>query len=190
MEAACRKGLGWRPPGATQGEWHTWDIQALLSHLPKINNKNSYSKRHNREIGMPLMLGWSPGGFDLIKISEPWSFCQGAAREVREPSLAAGCAARFSMLLLLCLCYQWAWLPGNKKAPLKVWKTQQRSVQITPSSPGKSSLDKMNTMRQTVECPHGKFSRANLLMETGRWHLQENPRKWECELGQGCGDIP
>lgn len=81
--------------------------------------------------------------------------------------LAGGCAAHFSMLLLLCLCYQWSWLQANKKACLKVWKTQQRFVQITLSSPGKSSLNKINTMRQTVERSHGKFNCANLLMETG-----------------------
>lgn len=101
--------------------------------------------------------------------------------------LAAGCAAHFSVLLLLCLCYQWSWLQANKKAHLKVWKTQHRSVQITLSSPGKSSLNKINTMRQTVERSHGKFNRANLLTETGWWHLQQNSLKWESEAGPGLG---
>lgn len=101
--------------------------------------------------------------------------------------LAAGCAAHFSVLLLLCLCYQWSWLQANKKAHLKVWKTQHRSVQITLSSPGKSSLNKINTMRQTVERSHGKFNRANLLTETGWWHLQQNSLKRESEAGPGLG---
>lgn len=86
-----------------------------------------------------------------------------------------------------CCCYQWSWLQANKKACLKVWKTQQRSVQITLSSPGKSSLNKINTMRQTVESSHGKFSCANLLMETGWWHLQQNSLKRESEAGTGLG---
>lgn len=49
-------------------------------------------------------------------------------------------------------------LHANKKARLRGWKTQHRSVQITLSSPGKSSLNKINTMRQTVERSHGKFN--------------------------------
>lgn len=131
---------------------------------------------------MPLMLGWSPGGFDLIKISEPWSFCQGAALEVREPSWLSSQCSSCSVSAINGPGFK---LTKKKKARFKVWKTHQRSVQIALSSPGKSSLNKINTMRQSVERSHGKFNRANLLMETGWWHLQQNPLKLESEAGPG-----